>query len=382
MKNIFIVVFSFFTIIILFSCKETSDSFIINGEVNESLNDKIIYLFVNDFFKNRIKILDSNVVKKRKFQFKGVQKQDVLAYLICKSEGRLFSQKFVLKNGTIKLTINPNNDNQNILEEIINKTIVNKNVNKFINEINLLEEQKIDLENQIKYCHNNSKKLEELKTHIHKIHSTLNDQLYQFIKLHPYEYLFLFMIYKKFYQQDSISFNSMHKVVKLFNQINVQLNHSSLENVTKNIINNRNKIAIGVTAPNFSSISPQGKIIKLCENLGKKVTIIEFWASWCPPCRKENSNVVKIHNAFKDKGLNIISISLDEFEKDWKKAIKFDRMEEWIHVSNLESFNDPLVQEYQVQSIPFIYVLDASGKIVAKNLYGSELYKKIEELTK
>ena len=135
---------------------------------------------------------------------------------------------------------------------------------------------------------------------------------------------------------------------------------------------------IGATAPNFSGPTPDGKELSLKEAMGK-VTIIDFWAAWCKPCRVENPNVVKIYNKYHPKGLNIIGVSLDRKEEDWKKAIADDKLS-WNHISSLDYFNDAVAKLYNVEAIPATFILDENGVIVAKNLRGPELESKISEL--
>ena len=114
------------------------------------------------------------------------------------------------------------------------------------------------------------------------------------------------------------------------------------------------------------------------ESLGK-VTLIDFWASWCAPCREENPNVVALYNEFHAKGLNIISVSLDQDAAKWKAAIAKDKLT-WIQVSNLKEMKDPIAIQYNVTQIPTTYLLDASGKVVAIDLYGDDLKEKIVEV--
>ena len=114
------------------------------------------------------------------------------------------------------------------------------------------------------------------------------------------------------------------------------------------------------------------------ESLGK-VTIIDFWASWCGPCRQENPNVVAIYKEFHSKGLNIIGVSLDKDKAKWKEAILKDKLT-WNQVSNLKFWDEPIAAQYKVQSIPATFILDASGNIIAKDLRGAELRAKIIEL--
>lgn len=138
-------------------------------------------------------------------------------------------------------------------------------------------------------------------------------------------------------------------------------------------------VAIGAKAPDFEGPSPDGSIVRLSDVLGK-VTLIDFWASWCGPCRRENPNVVRAYNKYHKKGFNILSVSLDRKngEKAWKNAIKKDKMD-WNHVSRLMYFG-PLAQLYNVNAIPATFLLDENGIIIATNLRGPQLHNKLEEL--
>lgn len=142
------------------------------------------------------------------------------------------------------------------------------------------------------------------------------------------------------------------------------------------------KADIGVKAPEFKGPTPDGSTMALSEALGK-YTIIDFWASWCRPCRVENPNVVKVYKKYHDKGLNIISVSLDkEDQRDkWLQAIKDDEMD-WYHVSNLQFWNDPIAQEYSIRSIPATFLLDENGVIIDKDLRGAALEAKMASLFK
>ena len=135
---------------------------------------------------------------------------------------------------------------------------------------------------------------------------------------------------------------------------------------------------VGSIAPDFIAPSPNGKSISLKESLGK-VTIIDFWASWCAPCRAENPANVAMYNELHAKGLNIIGVSLDKDAAKWKEAIAKDKLT-WNQISNLKEFDDPIALTYNIKQIPSTLVLDASGKIVAKDLRGAELKAKVVEL--
>ncbi|UZR93195.1 redoxin domain-containing protein [Chondrinema litorale] len=136
--------------------------------------------------------------------------------------------------------------------------------------------------------------------------------------------------------------------------------------------------AIGEVAPDIELQSPEGKDISLSSLRGKYV-LIDFWASWCGPCRQENPNVVRVYNKFKDKGFEIYGVSLDRDKNAWNKAIEKDGLT-WLHVSDLNFWNSEVVPLYNIEGIPMTVLLDKDGKIIAKNLRGKALEDKLTEL--
>lgn len=137
---------------------------------------------------------------------------------------------------------------------------------------------------------------------------------------------------------------------------------------------------VGKIAPNFTAPSIDGEMISLNDIKGK-ATIVEFWASWCGPCRRENPNIVRVYEKYKDKGLEIIGVSLDRpgHKERWQKAIEDDNLN-WHHVGSLQYFNDPVARMYNINSIPASFILDEEGKIVAKKLRGKALEEQISKM--
>ena len=140
------------------------------------------------------------------------------------------------------------------------------------------------------------------------------------------------------------------------------------------------KTGIGVYAMNFTQDDTSGNAVSLASFKGKYV-LLDFWASWCGPCRAENPNVVKAYNKYRDKGFTILSVSLDQPGKKeaWLGAIHKDGLT-WTHVSDLKFWDNAVAKQYGIRAIPQNYLLDPSGKIIAKNLRGEELNKRLDEL--
>ena len=130
-------------------------------------------------------------------------------------------------------------------------------------------------------------------------------------------------------------------------------------------------LAVGQTAPDFEMASVDGKKIKLSQFRGQYV-LLDFWASWCAPCRQENPNLVKQYHAFKDKGFTIFGVSLDANKDLWLKAIKDDKLT-WTHVSELKQWDSNIVKLYSIEGIPMSFLLDKQGKIIGKNLRAEQL---------
>jgi peroxiredoxin len=141
-----------------------------------------------------------------------------------------------------------------------------------------------------------------------------------------------------------------------------------------------NTVAVGRPAPDFTQNDTAGRPVSLSSFRGKYV-LVDFWASWCGPCRQENPTVVAAYQKFHGKGFEIIGISLDQDEKSWKKAIRTDKLT-WTHVSDLKNWNNAVAKAYGVQGVPQNFLIDPQGKIVARGLRGEDLDKKLSEIYK
>lgn len=174
----------------------------------------------------------------------------------------------------------------------------------------------------------------------------------------------------------------VNEIKEMFEGLSEEVKNTVIGKQIAENLEKANKVAVGSKAPNFTAPTPNGDQLSLKDAMGK-VTVIDFWAAWCKPCRVENPNLVKTYNKYKDEGLSIIGVSLDRpGQKDrWIQAIEEDGLP-WHQVSNLEFWQDPVAQLYGIKAIPAAFVLDEDGTIVARDLRGDALDKKIGELLK
>jgi peroxiredoxin len=147
-----------------------------------------------------------------------------------------------------------------------------------------------------------------------------------------------------------------------------------------NMIAKKKAVSVGSLAPEIALQDTKGKKIALSSLRGKYV-LIDFWASWCRPCREENPNVVKLYQKYKNKNFEIFGVSLDKDIESWTKAIEKDKLS-WTHVSDLQWWESSVVPLYQIQGIPATVLLDPQGKIIAKNLRGELLAQRLQEILK
>ncbi len=138
-------------------------------------------------------------------------------------------------------------------------------------------------------------------------------------------------------------------------------------------------VSIGQKAPDFTLNDPKGNPVSLSSKIGPRLLLVDFWAGWCGPCRRENPNVVRIYNEFHKKGFDILGVSLDRDREEWLKAIADDKLA-WTHVSDLQYWNNAAARLYVVNSIPANFLLDGNGIIIARNLTGNDLYNKVSEI--
>jgi peroxiredoxin len=137
--------------------------------------------------------------------------------------------------------------------------------------------------------------------------------------------------------------------------------------------------AIGQPFIDFTHPDPDGNMVTFSSITGENYILLDFWAGWCAPCRRENPNLVRLYNEYKDKGFDIFGVSLDRSREEWLGAISADGLE-WHQVSDISGWENSVAKMYGVQSIPASLLISPEGKIIAKNLRGEELENKLKEI--
>ncbi len=366
MKQITFIIFIFFTIL---AKGQESHEYEIRGKMINA-DGKQLYLtqrgyYFNDYLK--VVLLDSCIVKNGEFYLHGrVNETDFYSILIKNVRSW---KPFILDNNS-KLIFSGNADSiwaAKITGSLDNKLfdslrfalspLIDKS-NLIVDSISKAESEKDSIKSN---DFNNQYKLLKIDQQEIKIN---------FINTHPSYFVSLYQfatIYKDLAKEQS---------KEIFNVLSDKLKQHSIGKDIQYWLfemgkNNEQPMS-------FSQPDSSGKIINI-ESLRGNYILVDFWASWCGPCRAENPNLRKVYERYKNKGFEIIAVSFDENKENWLRAIRKDNLN-WIQVSDLKGWKNDLAKKYGIISIPSNFLLDKDGKILARNLRGEELLKKLTEL--
>ncbi|PRP66571.1 TlpA disulfide reductase family protein [Nonlabens agnitus] len=363
----------FFLTLCLLSCQEDKGPAIITGTAPNVPNGIRVYL--NEVDGNGTPMpLDTAIVMNEKFDFGLQEVQELSDQRLLTLDGANGILLFVSENQPIELELRK--------DSLVYSTVRAGKENEVFSEYlkmrvdQVVASQNLRQDQQEVFDKEGQEGLERLKKEYDKMQLTYKDNMINFIKQHSNKIVApvaLQSLYNEYRLEPE-------QIRELYNLIDKDLvDHPVMQSIDEKLVRVET-VAIGKKAPYFEGKNPAGEVIKLPEVLGK-VTLIDFWASWCVPCRRENPNVVEAYQKYHDKGFNIISVSLDqESDRDkWIAAIEDDQMT-WNHISRLKKWQDPIAQLYNVSAIPATFLLDENGVIIEKNLRGKALHDKLEEL--
>ncbi|QJX47473.1 AhpC/TSA family protein [Hymenobacter taeanensis] len=329
-------------------------------------------------------ITDSATLKNGAFELKGTTETPVTADLVFRRKGRLTSMygqldrtRVFLEPGTLLVTSpdslahatlkgGPATTDYVRLTESIKPIIAN--IQAFGAEAQkATEQQRQDAAYQ-----------EQMRGKFEAFNKQIATSYYTFIKANPNSWASLDALLGL----QMLDLPQYNTVGPLYEALSPALKNSPQGREYGELVRGLKAVAIGAQAPDFTQKTPDGKTVSLRDYRGKYV-LVDFWASWCGPCRQENPSVAKAYNEYKGRNFEVLGVSLDN-EKDrakWVKAIQDDQLP-WTQVSDLRGWENEAARMYQVRGIPQNYLIDPTGKIIAANLKGADLRATLAQLIK
>lgn len=349
------------------ACTGSKHGYTVTGSVEGAADGDTVFLQEN--VGRELTKLDTAIIENGTFTFEGTQDSVVNRYITCKVKDDNLLMDFFLENGKINVNLSkdndsaagtPNNDAYQKIREQINGITKKMNaIYESMGDSTLTEEQK------------EAKKEEGNK---------LEEEYYKVIKEGVQKNITnpvgVFLFQQSFYN------NTTDENAALLQQ--VPANYQNNERIVKikELTEKQKKTAVGTKFLDFQMKTPAGKDIKLSDYVGKgKVVLIDFWASWCGPCRREMPSLVEAYAKYKNKNFEIVGVSLDQAGKDWEDAIKKLNIT-WPQMSDLKGWSNEGAQMYAVNSIPHTILVDGEGTIIARGLHGDELLSKLSEVLK
>jgi peroxiredoxin len=341
--------------------------YVINGKIEGA--DSVTFL-LQKREAGKIVNLDSAVAYKGSFKMKGGAVRYPEMVLLVARDSRMRTS-FYLENAEITIT----GKLDSLFAAKIAGSKTQDEYQGFIDSNNLLSEKytKIYNEYQIAEQSRDTAKVAQLEKDAAAVENEMTNLQKDFVKNNPSSFAAPSILAQLSYEMEGSEIetyiNAMDTAVA---------NTETVKNLKEKAVKMK-AVGIGQKAPDFTMNNPEGNPVSLFSKIGSKLLLVDFWAAWCGPCRKENPNVVKVYKEFNKKGFDVFGVSLDQKKDDWVKAISDDKLT-WTHVSDLQYWNNAAAKMYAVSAIPANFLLDENGIIIGRNLRGEELYNKVKEV--
>ncbi len=354
---------------LIWSCEnahEKNTAFTIKGTI-KNYKDSLIFLKVRE--DGKWVSLDSAKVEDGKFSLKGHTEQAQIAYLLNQSKN--IAVQIYLESADMTVDA----DAEHMFDAKITGSNIHDSLDVYNKQVQVYNDKLQDCYKQYQNARQN--KDEKLLKKIDSLFISFDEERTNFIKKYIARHTSSPAVPYILYKELSYDLEPDEMEVML-SKIDKSLWSSKYYKIIEDKIKILNKVAVGKKAPDFTLNDTSGNPVSLYQ-FTEKYVLIDFWASWCRPCRAENPGNVKLYAKYKDKGLAIFGVSLDKDKEAWTKAIKKDGLT-WTQVSDLQGWNCAPAKLYGVSGIPHTVLLDENKIIIAKNLVGEELSKKISEL--